>query len=448
MKLSLLFFLGVNRLRQLYLMLRKNVSIGVGSYGCPKVFAHGGKARLAIGKYCSISSDVTIFLNSDHRLDWVSTYPFSILSEKNKAHTGHPTGKGDVIIGNDVWIGFGATILSGVKVGDGAVIGARAVVTKDVEPYTIVAGNPAKAIRRRFAPEVIDKLLEIRWWDKPADEIIGKGRLLMSPPEESVLKGLVEEQVLNEQGLDPTSAPEPEESGMALYGEDYKEYQAGRAWWRKMFRLFYLYHVRYFLKGPTIDCGCGVGELLRILPEGSVGLEINPSAVQYCQKMGLDVRLYNPQEDNYRFQQLRNSQFSSFSLCHVLEHLPDPVETLKQIFQSCRELGISSVVVVVPGSVGFRSDATHLTFITEDFISANGLAERSGYKLRLTRYFPLPFRASGDYFRHNETLFVFEATTSFVKQLESEDQSPVNRPEQYGQQIDELKETKQEEAKE
>jgi virginiamycin A acetyltransferase len=123
------------------------------------------KVPLEIGKFCSIGGGVTIILGAGHRTDWITTYPFSYIFKEFKNVKGLPATKGGVFIGNDVWIGKGATILSGVHIGDGAVVGTNSVVTKDVEPYTIVAGNPAKIIRKRFSQETINKLLEIKWWD-------------------------------------------------------------------------------------------------------------------------------------------------------------------------------------------------------------------------------------------------------------------------------------------
>jgi acetyltransferase-like isoleucine patch superfamily enzyme len=150
--------------------------IGDYSYGCPNILHYGEKAKLKIGKYCSIALGVDIFLGGNHRVDWVTTYPFSApeLNEiwpEAKNIIGHPATKGDVEIGNDVWIGHNATILSGVIIGDGAVIGSNAVVTKNVRPYAIVVGNPAKEIKMRFDDETIEKLLKMKWWDWPVDKI-------------------------------------------------------------------------------------------------------------------------------------------------------------------------------------------------------------------------------------------------------------------------------------
>lgn len=127
------------------------VEIGDFTYGKPKILYYDASTKLKIGKFCSISDEVTIVLGGNHRYDWVTTYPFSALYKEwpeASGIIGHPASKGDIVIGNDVWIGFGSIILSGVKIGDGAVIGAGSVVTKDVLPYTIAGGNPAVEIKK------------------------------------------------------------------------------------------------------------------------------------------------------------------------------------------------------------------------------------------------------------------------------------------------------------
>lgn len=143
----------------------KRFAIGAYTYGKPRVLFGNSGAALAIGNYTSISKNVTVFLGGEHRTDWCTTYPFPELFPEAGRITGHPKTKGDVNIGNDVWIGYGATILSGVTVGHGAVIGAFSVVSQDVADYEIVAGNPARHIRFRFERNIIDRLLSVRWWD-------------------------------------------------------------------------------------------------------------------------------------------------------------------------------------------------------------------------------------------------------------------------------------------
>lgn len=132
--------------------------------------------KLKIGKFCSIACGAKfIFTSANHKMASLSTYPFPIffaewgLEGKNIRDAWD--NKGDIVVGSDVWIGYEAVILSGVHIGNGAIIGARAVVTKDVAPYTIVGGVPAKPIRRRFDDETIEKLESLRWWDWDAEKI-------------------------------------------------------------------------------------------------------------------------------------------------------------------------------------------------------------------------------------------------------------------------------------
>jgi acetyltransferase-like isoleucine patch superfamily enzyme len=140
-----------------------------------KIIESGEGKTLRIGKFCSIAEGVVVFLGANHRVDWITTYPFGHIHEnefpKVSREHGHPATKGDVIIGNDVWIATNAVIMSGITIGDGAVIGAYSIVTKDVPPYTIVAGNPAKRIRKRFDDVVVSKLLELKWWDMDESKI-------------------------------------------------------------------------------------------------------------------------------------------------------------------------------------------------------------------------------------------------------------------------------------
>lgn len=126
--------------------------------------------KLQIGKFCSVACGAKFLFNSaNHTLSSLSTYPFPLFFEEwgleKKDVTNAWDNKGDIVIGNDVWIGYEAVILAGVTIGDGAIIGTRAVVTKDVPPYTIVGGVPAKSIKKRFSEETISRLLEIQWWN-------------------------------------------------------------------------------------------------------------------------------------------------------------------------------------------------------------------------------------------------------------------------------------------
>ena len=130
--------------------------------------------KLIIGKFCQIGAGVEFVMNgANHQMNAVSTYPFYIFGSWDQSAPSKedlPL-KGDTVVGNDVWIGQNSTILPGVHIGDGAIIGLNSVVTRDMPPYTIVAGTPAKAVRKRFDDELIDLLLKLKWWDKSVEEI-------------------------------------------------------------------------------------------------------------------------------------------------------------------------------------------------------------------------------------------------------------------------------------
>ena len=176
----------------------RNPNIRVGRYSYYSGYYHGhsfddcaryllpddGVDRLVIGSFCSIGSGAAFIMggNQGHRNDWVSTFPFYWMPEVpafgGAADAFRPAG--DTIIGNDVWIGSEAIIMPGVRVGDGAVIGTRALVAQDVEPYAIVGGNPARVIRKRFDERAIAQLMDLKWWDWPEDKLAAAMPLLTS----------------------------------------------------------------------------------------------------------------------------------------------------------------------------------------------------------------------------------------------------------------------------
>ena len=140
--------------------------------------------KLIIGKFCAIATNVKFIMNgANHKISGFTTYPFSIFGngwEKVMPSLNELPFKGDTIIQNDVWIGFDSVIMPGVKIGDGAIIASRSVVASDVEPYTIVGGNPARQIRKRFNDEVIEILLQIKWWDWTIEKISENLEILVS----------------------------------------------------------------------------------------------------------------------------------------------------------------------------------------------------------------------------------------------------------------------------
>ena len=130
--------------------------------------------RLVIGRFCAIATGVTFLMNgANHRLGGISTYPFEIFANgwEAAARAGQEPSRGDTVVGNDVWLGYRATVLPGVRIGDGAVVAACAVVAADVPPYAVVAGNPARLARVRFSGEVVEELLRIAWWNWPPEKI-------------------------------------------------------------------------------------------------------------------------------------------------------------------------------------------------------------------------------------------------------------------------------------
>ena len=146
--------------------------IGENCYGVPVIRHEHENAKVTIAEYCSIARNVQIFLGGNHRTDWISTYPFQAFFTEAKHIKNMNITKGDVIIGNDVWLCQDCTILSGITIGDGAVVANGAVVTKDVAPYSIVGGNPAKHIRWRFNEETRQALLDSAWWNWPQEEVL------------------------------------------------------------------------------------------------------------------------------------------------------------------------------------------------------------------------------------------------------------------------------------
>lgn len=164
------------------------VSAGVGTYGqhfveIPQfrlVDGSWGAGGLKIGRYCALAPCL-VLLGGNHRSDWVTQYNFGLVW-RLPGNIEDATTKGDVVLGNDVWIGMNSIILSGVEIGDGAAVAAGAVVTKSVRPYAIVAGNPAREIGRRFDDETVDRLLESRWWDWSEEEIRAELPTLLAPP--------------------------------------------------------------------------------------------------------------------------------------------------------------------------------------------------------------------------------------------------------------------------
>jgi acetyltransferase-like isoleucine patch superfamily enzyme len=162
-------------------------TVGEWTYGVPQILDYPNGGTLTIGRYCSIAPEVRIFTGGEHRTDWVSTYPFADMFAECREIEGHPASKGAVVIGNDVWIGRGAAILSGVTIGDGAVVGAFALVTKDIPAYGIAGGNPARVIRFRFDETDIQTLLSLSWWTWPHEKVLSLAKHLSNASVEELV---------------------------------------------------------------------------------------------------------------------------------------------------------------------------------------------------------------------------------------------------------------------
>lgn len=159
--------------------------IGDHTYGKPTILGNG---QLSIGKFTSIADGCLILLGVDHNPDWITTYPFPAVWPEAEHIPGHPRSKGPIHIGHDVWIGQNCTILSGVSIEDGAIIGAASVVAKNVGPYEIHCGNPARFVRNRFnSTRQIQRVMSLKWWDWPIEKIKCELPNLLTDPRSSKL---------------------------------------------------------------------------------------------------------------------------------------------------------------------------------------------------------------------------------------------------------------------
>ena len=197
-------------------------------------------------------------------------------------------------------------------------------------------------------------------------------------------------------------------SAEEIYSQEYFDYLKDRSPIRKKVRTIYLNDIKKYCIGKTIDFGCGIGELLKTLPEGSVGYEVNKIVVNYCKKNGLNVNLYVPETDNYNFSMIEPGRYETFTMNHVLEHLDRSFEIMNKIFESCDRLGIIRIVFTVPGHKGYKTDITHQTFINMNYLNKTGICKNKHYQLRISKYFPVNSEAFSRLFTHNELRLVFD----------------------------------------
>ena len=192
------------------------------------------------------------------------------------------------------------------------------------------------------------------------------------------------------------------------FDDRYTEYQTDRSPLRKWVRKAYLASARGKLRGPVLDFGCGVGELLATLPAGSMGLEYNRATVDYCRESGLDVDWYDGMSDDWGLTTVADSRrFESMVISHVLEHLDMPTLVLRRLLSASERIGIRRVLVCVPGRAGFHIDDTHRTFIDREMLSNDDVVAGTGFQLREVGYFPGNLRAIGNWFPHHELQAIF-----------------------------------------
>ncbi len=161
------------------------VTLGRHSYGVVRsgVFKASPAAPLTVGAFCSIADAVMFLCDANHSLNAVTTFPVHKLILKQGDRDFNPTRRVGITVGNDVWIGRGALIMPGVSIGDGAIVGGGSVVTKDVAPFSVVAGNPARFVRHRVEPALAASLSEIAWWNWPDEKIVAEADALAGPVE-------------------------------------------------------------------------------------------------------------------------------------------------------------------------------------------------------------------------------------------------------------------------
>lgn len=194
-----------------------------------------------------------------------------------------------------------------------------------------------------------------------------------------------------------------------MYDQEYTEYQLKkRSFIRSFIRNIFLKNTLKYVKGRAIDFGCGVGELLALLSSGSLGFDVNETTVRYCKKKNLNAELYEPEIDKYQFRECEAGKYTTFIMSHLLEHLEDPLESIRTIMQSCARLEVERIIIIVPGKKGFANDKTHRTFIDYRFFKDNNLFGYEEFMINLVRYYPVNLRMFGNIFTYNEMNIVFD----------------------------------------
>lgn len=194
-----------------------------------------------------------------------------------------------------------------------------------------------------------------------------------------------------------------------VYDESYTAYQTGRSRWRQKIRDHYLKVAAAYAKGPSLDFGCGTGELLQRLPKGSLGIEYNRSTVEHCQQKGLDVVWYDGFADDFSLGGVSwSGRASTVFLSHVLEHFENPVHILTQLANTLEPESVR-IVIIVPGKAGFNSDTTHRTFVDYPMLE-KAVNKMSNWKISSSQYFPFNSPIIGNFFAYNELHVIIDKT--------------------------------------
>ena len=176
----------------------------------------------------------------------------------------------------------------------------------------------------------------------------------------------------------------------------------------RLIKKFYIENILADVQGPTIDIGCGAGQLLAKLPSGSVGLEVNPFLVETLKGSGLTVLAYNIEADDFGLSVISSGDYKTIILSHVLEHFDDAADALRRLICSAKRLGVERIIIVVPGIKGYASDKTHKTFVNRSFLKTNKLENFEGYRILKVKDFPFSSEIAGKYFIYQELKIVYE----------------------------------------
>lgn len=177
---------------------------------------------------------------------------------------------------------------------------------------------------------------------------------------------------------------------------------------RRLIKHFYLNHALQDVHGPSIDFGCGAGQILARLPPGSIGIEINPALVAELERAGLNVVAYDAVADDFAFSGFTPNHYKTIVISHVLEHFADAANVMRKIWRGAARLGVDRIVVIVPGEKGYASDPTHKTFITEQYLRENHLVRCEGFEIDKIHYFPGNTPGIGRHFVFHELKVVYQ----------------------------------------